>query len=284
MNVEKMIEFPDLISLSGSKLYGTHLSESDDDYIGFILPPPEILFSLENFNQYSSDINGCDKTIYSLKEFFKLLLNGQTRPIEILFSNNYLATKLGYRVLENRNLFISKKYYRVIKGFSHSEFLKGKGLGKEISFRDKEEKDLIEELCGKFKLKSYQRDSLCNILYEAIEFNPIVVKKIVENLGDKRKENIEKFGYSPKNMSHAIRLLYQGIELLSSCRMTFPRPEADDLLQIKRGECSLEHIDETYNRLSRELDHIYDISTLQKIPDFNRINMLYTSILKDRFL
>lgn len=282
MNVEELIKSPDLLALSGSFQYGTNNEKSDRDFIGVVLPTAEVLLGLENFEQYSVIADGKDTTIYSLKEFFKLLMQGQTRPIEILFSNEYIATELGEMLLTNRQLFLSKKYYRTIKGFSFSEFLKGKGLGRSIEYRDAEEKDLLEAICGKFKLKSYQRDELLKIVYEALDFNPIKQVPMTRKLGEKRKDAVAEFGYSPKNMSHALRLLHQGCELLAEGKLTFPRPEAQTLREIKAGQWKLEEIEDAYNTMVGKLDNLYNISTLPKVPNFNDVNALYIQLVQER--
>lgn len=60
----------------------------------------------------------------------------------------------------------------------------------------------------------------------------------------KRPELEEAFGYDTKYAMHALRLGYQGIELLTSGRITLPMAERERelLLQVRRGEVSFEDV------------------------------------------
>jgi uncharacterized protein len=55
-----------------------------------------------------------------------------------------------------------------------------------------------------------------------------------------RPELEAEFGYDTKAGMHSIRLLYAAIELMKTGTLTFPRPERDLLINIRRGAWSLE--------------------------------------------
>jgi uncharacterized protein len=103
--------------------------------------------------------------------------------------------------------------------------------------------------------------------------------KMGGNKGEKRKEEIRKYGYSPKNAMNMLRLMEQGVELLETGQIKFPRPNAGDLLKIKRGEVSLQTIERKYAELEKKLDDAYEKSTLPEKPDWDKINKLMTGIL-----
>ena len=68
-------------------------------------------------------------------------------------------------------------------------------------------------------------------------------------MGKKRREQIEKFGFSPKNAMHLIRLLRMAewLCLTGEYRVRSMNPE--DLLRIRRGEWSCEEIEKEARRL-----------------------------------
>jgi predicted nucleotidyltransferase len=53
-----------------------------------------------------------------------------------------------------------------------------------------------------------------------------------------RPELVEKYGYDVKYASHALRLAYQGLEILRDGRLTLPmpEPERERVLRVKRGD------------------------------------------------
>ncbi len=61
-------------------------------------------------------------------------------------------------------------------------------------------------------------------------------------MGAKRKELVERFGYDVKNAGHLIRLLKMGVEALTLGELIIERPDNNMLLEIKRGEWTLERV------------------------------------------
>jgi len=60
--------------------------------------------------------------------------------------------------------------------------------------------------------------------------------------GAKRAEDIVEHGYSTKNAMHLIRLARMGCEALETGEYNTRRPDAEELLAIRRGEWSLEKV------------------------------------------
>jgi uncharacterized protein len=60
-----------------------------------------------------------------------------------------------------------------------------------------------------------------------------------------RPELVARYGYDVKYASHALRLAYQGLEIVRDGRLTLPMPddERDRVLRVKRGEVAdLAHV------------------------------------------
>lgn len=273
---------PDLSCIIGSYLYGTNVETSDIDYRGFIVPDTEFILGLQEFNQWQSPIE--DRVIYSLKTFFRQLQRGNTQFLETLFSNKILdLSNVGLRVLENRQLFVGKQYHRSIRGFAHAEWRKVTATNYQFKPERKSEEDLLTELFGKFNCKSFDRDSIINILYSDKD-DPRVALSTTRKLGEARKALVDAHGMDTKSCSHAIRLLGQGIELLKTGGIKFPLTDAAYLLDIKLGKHSLEEVEIEYNRRLAALEVAYQESNLPEKADAKAINKLYIELVKPKLM
>lgn len=93
-------------------------------------------------------------------------------------------------------------------------------------------------------------------------------------MGEKRKQLVNKFGYDTKNAAHLIRLLRMSIEFLTDGVLYVERHDAQQLLQIKRGEWTLEHVKREADRLFKLADEAYIKSTLPIKINTEAINQL----------
>lgn len=98
-------------------------------------------------------------------------------------------------------------------------------------------------------------------------------------MGTKRKQLVERLGYDAKNAAHCIRILRMGIEFLNEGRLYVNRPDAAQLLEIKRGEWTLEQVKAEADKLFQEAWQAYEDSKLPDFPDKEGINQLCTRIV-----
>jgi hypothetical protein len=84
-----------------------------------------------------------------------------------------------------------------------------------------------------------------------------------------RPELVAVHGYDTKFAMHAMRLGVQGIELLSTGRITLPVPEPDlsYLRQIRRGEVALDEVITQIDQAAEHLAALRDASDLPSEPD-----------------
>lgn len=84
-----------------------------------------------------------------------------------------------------------------------------------------------------------------------------------------RPELVAAHGYDTKYAMHALRLGYQGIELLSTGRITLPVPEPDlgFLRAVRRGEVPLADVVEAVATAGAELARLGRASSLPEQPD-----------------
>jgi predicted nucleotidyltransferase len=114
----------------GSHAYGTNTPTSDEDFKGVAIPPSQYFHGyLERFEQaeFKHQKDGLDVVIYDIRKFFKLAADCNPSIIEVLFTDeadHIITTKLGQRLLDNRELFISKKAKHTFSGYATSQLKK----------------------------------------------------------------------------------------------------------------------------------------------------------------
>lgn len=99
-------------------------------------------------------------------------------------------------------------------------------------------------------------------------------------MGERRKALVARHGYDTKNAAHLIRLLRMGIEFLRDGELNVHRYDATELLSIKRGGWSLEHVKREADHLFRRAEEVYDRSTLPVAPDREAVNELCIEIVR----
>lgn len=105
----------------------------------------------------------------------------------------------------------------------------------------------------------------------------------VQNQGAKRKALVEKFGYDTKNASHLIRILRLGVEFLAMGELNVEREDAQELIEIKKGEWALDKVIQEANRLFAAAQEALIHSPLPQHPDRDRAEGLCIEIMMDRF-
>lgn len=100
-------------------------------------------------------------------------------------------------------------------------------------------------------------------------------------MGEKRKGLVEKFGYDTKNATHLIRLLRMGSEFLLTGELLVARPDNNQLLEIKRGEWSLERVQAEADRQFARAEEAFTKSTLPVEPDKRAVSELCVDIISE---
>lgn len=89
----------------------------------------------------------------------------------------------------------------------------------------------------------------------------------------KRPELVERFGYDTKYAMHALRLGYQGIELMETGHITLPIPQdpGDFLRAVRRGEYSFRDVFEDLTAVRARLSKAIEDSSLPEEPDYGML-------------
>jgi len=104
----------------------------------------------------------------------------------------------------------------------------------------------------------------------------------LRKLGAQRKAHIAEHGYSIKNAYHAIRLLEECIELLETGTITFPRPNAAFLRQVRHGEIEEAELKEMWAKLDAQIPELIEKSGIPEETNKSRLDVLYYDMIKDK--
>jgi predicted nucleotidyltransferase len=102
----------------------------------------------------------------------------------------------------------------------------------------------------------------------------------LENLTG-RTELVDKHGYDTKFASHLIRLLSEGLQLLTEKALTFPLPNNNLIRDIKLGNYKLSWVLNKAQELEALIDLAYVQSDLQYTADFGSISELQIWMLEE---
>lgn len=106
------------------------------------------------------------------------------------------------------------------------------------------------------------------------------ISKRSNSTNEKRADLIEKYGFDTKFAAHAVRLILQCEQILTTGEIVLNR-DSGILKSIRRGEWELERIIEWVNKKERDLTEIYNTSNVVPYtPDEARIKKLLLECLE----
>jgi len=281
---------------TGSHLYGTNTENSDEDYAGIFLPPPEYLLGLKRVEEIDlgkkdklesgkNSPNAIDFKLYSLQKFVKLALDNNPNILEMLFVNDNnidYIDPIGKKLLSLRYMFpsknikyrflgyaISQKHKMVIKLDNYEKLLEA--IRKLDKYQD--EKFLLELLPNPLFIKRRDLIKIADINVPATATIKKTKKIIAQRLSKfgSRKELVSKYGFDTKFASHLIRLLLEGKELLITGNLIFPLQYADLLKDIRYGKYELAKVLELSEELESDIEKLYDATKLPLKPNYKAV-------------
>lgn len=263
------------MTLAGSNMYGMATPQSDIDLRGVCVPPKNVVMGFAN-NFRQQQVPGEDTTIFALMRFMELAADNNPNIIELLFAPEDCIRTIHptwERLLERRDEFLSAKCYHTFSGYAHGQMKRIKGhrvwlnnppkrKPTRAEFGLPEEGTGIRELAKGVDVHAVAPDAL-KIIEKEKRY-----KSALKNWTDyqtwKKKRNPQraaleaKFGYDTKHASHLIRLLRMGYEILTTGKLIVRRPDAEELLAIRRGAKTYDELMEEAETLNNKLDEIYN--------------------------
>lgn len=289
--------------LFGSHLYGTATPSSDKDYKGIALPtwkqvctgriPKHMENSSTGDPHGKNTADDVDTEIFSLHQFIKLAVEGQTVAMDMLHAPVNMLIEyrdLWFILQEHRDRFYSKNIHSFL-GYAIGQAAKYGVKGSRLS----DAKAVLDWMCrqsqasklmdcdlstfpvgehikrvypdlplGKqaFDVCGKQLQLTCKVGYLTD-----IVQKFYDNYGARAQQAARDEGIDWKAISHAFRAAYQMKELFSRGTITFPRVEAPFLIEIKTGQLKYRHVAPALDDLIDEVKMLRDKSTLPEKPD-----------------
>lgn len=241
-----------------------------------------------------------DEEIYSFKKYCDLLKQGQTVAVDMLFvpkqhwleHDEWLWEK---GLVHNRERFLhsgSASFVGYCRQQANKYGIKGSRVAAMRAFRD-----LLAEFTSHPDMRRLETywPQLLELTHEhdpslmSIEIGGIVnyftccgrkfgstqrvahalkqAQAIVAEYGARALQAEANDNIDWKALSHAVRIANQAVELLSTHHVTFPRPEAEQLLKIRKGELPYQQVAEMVETGIERVEAASAASTLPKTPD-----------------
>lgn len=184
---------------AGSTLYGTEVETSDKDSIKLLMPNIDHIVGL----QRSKRIGG-DRQTYYIHDFVRLLLKGSPQQFEALFTpdmltfDNYTHAWQWHQLRAIHYSFWCRKQVNAVRGY----------INAEMHRIDRHRRWLKGEYTHE------ERKRFC-------KWTP--------------REEMKEHGWDTKGGAHVMRLAMQANEYEKDQHVTFPRPEAEMLVDIRNG-------------------------------------------------
>ena len=109
--------------------------------------------------------------------------------------------------------------------------------------------------------------------------------RILDEYGHRAYKASLSGGKDYKSLSHAVRIASEAIELLTTGKITFPRPDAELLKKIKTEQMPYEQVAEMIEQGLVDLHEAHEKSTLRDEPDRewaqNFIYDIYSDVVKE---
>lgn len=306
----------------GSYLYGTNTPNSDLDFKGIYLPTAREI-CLERSRDNISTVrpkrefekntkDDVDIEIFSLKEYLRLLCDGQTVALDMLFAPDAFQVFKGeqYRIFqdiyEHREKLLSKGILSFI-GYARKQASKYGIKGSRVR-AVRETMEFLEPMNSNITLlrdikpqieastlldnefiqyssgtgpqgQTIEYFEVCGRKFQwtnSIKYSLSVLKKIYDEYGQRARLAELNDGIDWKALSHAVRVNLEGKELLETGFITFPCPERKLLLDIKNGALPYKEVEHIIETGLQELEGAQTNSTLRAEPDLKwRDDFLY---------
>lgn len=318
-------------AIAGSHLFGTHTEKSDKDYKGVFIPDGKDIL-LGNYNDtitIKTNNTGTKNTsedvdieLYSLRKFLKMLSNGDTAALELLFCSESCIiekTQEWDELVTLRDHLVSKKINAMV-GYTRQQCAKygfrGTRLGelselnsklKELSklhpnLKFKEVYEEVKEFCKPFNFikpikianpaKRVEEIDAIDILGKKFDTHMRIadlskwVSDKTKEYGQRSREAKDNNSYDFKALSHGFRVICQAKELLTTGKITLPHTgdNLKNIMDIKLGKYPVKNIDNLLDSGLKDLETLVESSHLPDKLDQDLLDSILIQFYKRRVL
>lgn len=298
-----------LLTYGGSHAYGTNIEDSDIDIRGIYLNTPKHILGVFKTDPEQYIDNETDTCIYSMEKAFKLLSECNPNIIEILGcreSDYFILDDIGRLLIDNRELFLSKRAYYTFGSYAQSQLTKLENyLCKKDTDPETQRKqlesilnrrmiDLESKFRGKVKLGYYIEDGEIKLNIEVNDVEPSLASQVFnelitlikgyKELGSRNTKKTDKA--ISKHIMHLYRLYFMCIDILEKHEInTYREKEHDFLMAIRNGEMQLHSGElkaeaiEILEKFKINTQRAFESTTLPSKVDTDKLNELYIEIV-----
>ena len=267
---------------SGSRAYGLHGPDSDEDSRGICIPFKKHLLGLEPLDQYESA--GGDHVIYGLPKFTRLALEGNPNIIETLYTEDILHLHpLGEKLREHRDIFLSTKVADRFGSYALHQLQKIQRHHKWLTNPPEKEPRPEDYAAVRDRLGQYTfPDKQQHKKYAEAHKHWTHYQEWRAGRNRKRAELESEYGYDTKHAMHLCRLLTMGIEILKTGQVRVKREhDAEWLKSIKRGAYSYQELTGWATQQQKALSAAKRESQLAGEPDRDKAEQLQIEIIEE---
>lgn len=116
--------------------------------------------------------------------------------------------------------------------------------------------------------------------YSAASKNWDQYREWKENRNATRYAMEEKYGFDGKHGLHLVRLTRMCLEILETGKVIVWRPDAEELLDIRYGKWSYEHLEDYFEKMEVKIKLAFDKSKLRNSPDRKKIDQLCIRLIE----
>ena len=243
-------------TLMGSVAYGVSSDTSDSDVYGFCVPPKDNLFP-----HLAGEIPGFGRQIQRFEQYQQHHIPGlageEAKSYDVTI---FSLVKFFHLAMEN-NPNVIDSLFTPVNWVLHST-----AIGQHV--RDNRRLFLHKGAWHKFKGYAYS------------QLHKMEIKTPRE--GSRRADLIEEHGFDVKFAYHVVRLLDEVEQILTGGEIDLQR-NREQLKAIRRGEWTADQVREYFTQKERDLEGLYQSSTLRHTPDETAIKALLLECLEMHF-
>jgi predicted nucleotidyltransferase len=302
---------------SDTDIKAVHIADVNDILLNRVTPVINYSETTKKEGEKNSS-EDVDFESYELNKYVALLCQGQTVAIDMLFAPReyWLEYTPEWELLvHNRELFLTKKAQSFI-GYCRTQAnkygIKGSRVAaarKAVSFFH-----LLEEsFLGQTKMKDVWQNvetfvklgdsefiqiiednennefllSVCNRKIQSgirLKDAAKVYYRLFDEYGERSLQAENNEGIDWKALSHAVRIGQQAVELFTTGKVLFPRPNATELLEIKQGKWEYNVVATMIENLLEDVEKEAENSSFPSDVDQVTIEVLILSIIKSYVL
>ena len=243
-------------TVMGSTAYGVATETSDFDVYGFCIPPKDNVFP-----HLAGEIPGFGRQINRFNQYQEQHImdadaqGGKGREYDLTI---YSIVKYFQLVMENNPNMVDSLYTPLDCVLHITK------IGQMV----RDARDLFLHKGAWHKFRGYAYSQLSKMAGKTVE--------------SKRYESVLKYGYDVKFAYHTVRLVLEVEQILTEHTIDLRR-NSDLLKAIRQGEWTEQQVREWFAMKEKQLDVVYNSSTLRYSPDETAIKALLLACLEEHY-